>query len=574
MTVYQEDKVSSDILRRSEIFLLALALVILLFQVGVSAFWGSESRWGEVVREMFYSGNYAARTINGNLYLDKPLFSYYLFLPFCRIFGLTEFAFRLPVALAGWSLIWASLLLGRYFFDRRTALFGGWILLSSYGFIFWSRRVADVVPEAALLVWACVIFFSQEARPALWKNVLFDFFIGLLLFNNRLSGVLFAAALLIPYMIVSGSWRNIFNSKGKIWALIGNMLFFFSFYAVTAYFSGEVVFSSASELFWRLPWGFIREFGKTQLCVFPGGEFFYHNWIDFFRVILPWGLWFVAAMIGLIGNYRQLDLKIKALLWGGAGVALLSFVIRSDSWGNPMIVSSFASLLTAGAFNTEYGDAHLNQIAGRIIYIAVLLAGALALAFAVLIPVWDVFFHISLPWGILLTVPLAGIAAQTILLYNDKAAALCALPEKFGSSVLAATVLLTVIFSFLYPALDNFRMGKNFLIQAKEIMRAEKVTKLVSLDQAVSAEELFYIAPELPVVKINSADENFILPDEAAMLWEDTPESRESLKKMNDKGFILSAVCEEEFSELNSQDSKRRMFGIIRSKTSINNKEQ
>jgi 4-amino-4-deoxy-L-arabinose transferase-like glycosyltransferase len=57
---------------------LLLAATLFLLRLGDRSFWGSESRWGEITREMRLTGNYFWPTINGEVYYDKPLLSYWL----------------------------------------------------------------------------------------------------------------------------------------------------------------------------------------------------------------------------------------------------------------------------------------------------------------------------------------------------------------------------------------------------------------------------------------------------------------------------------------------------------------
>ena len=59
---------------------LVLLLTALLYfvRLGDRALWASEFRWGEVAREMLLTHDFFWPTINGHLYYDKPLGSYWL----------------------------------------------------------------------------------------------------------------------------------------------------------------------------------------------------------------------------------------------------------------------------------------------------------------------------------------------------------------------------------------------------------------------------------------------------------------------------------------------------------------
>ena len=84
-------------------FLLGLNLS-LLFDVDEGAF-------TEATREMLMSQDWGHTTLNGLDRFDKPIGVYWLQAISVSLFGLTEFAFRLPSALSGWL---ASLALAKF----------------------------------------------------------------------------------------------------------------------------------------------------------------------------------------------------------------------------------------------------------------------------------------------------------------------------------------------------------------------------------------------------------------------------------------------------------------------------
>src|SRR5262245_14893328 len=79
-----------------------LAAVLFFARLGDRALWSSEFRWAEIVREMIATHNYFWPTINGHVYYDKPLGSYWLILWSTWLTGaMNEAAARLPCAVAG-----------------------------------------------------------------------------------------------------------------------------------------------------------------------------------------------------------------------------------------------------------------------------------------------------------------------------------------------------------------------------------------------------------------------------------------------------------------------------------------
>ncbi|NDD24898.1 MAG: glycosyltransferase family 39 protein, partial [Betaproteobacteria bacterium] len=93
----------------------ALALLV-LFLIGLDRsllFDVDEGAFTEATREMLVSDDWGHTTLNGLDRFDKPIGVYWLQALSASIFGVNEFAFRLPSALSGWM---ASLVLARFAF--------------------------------------------------------------------------------------------------------------------------------------------------------------------------------------------------------------------------------------------------------------------------------------------------------------------------------------------------------------------------------------------------------------------------------------------------------------------------
>ncbi|HEY9827676.1 MAG TPA: glycosyltransferase family 39 protein [Stenomitos sp.] len=83
--------------------LLGAALILLTFGIGqYGLFEPHEGHFAGVAREMVLRGDWVTPTLNGAPYLNKPPLLYWLIALSYRIFGISEFAARLPVAVSAW----------------------------------------------------------------------------------------------------------------------------------------------------------------------------------------------------------------------------------------------------------------------------------------------------------------------------------------------------------------------------------------------------------------------------------------------------------------------------------------
>ncbi len=147
-----------------------LAALLFLARLGVRALWASEGRWAEVVREMLLSSNYFWPTINGQVYFDKPLLSYWFILPATYLTGgLNEAAMRLPSAIFGLAGVVLIIVVARRLYDRTTAALAGFILATSFSFVFYSRHAcADIETTTGVLAALALFVWHRERQDGWW----------------------------------------------------------------------------------------------------------------------------------------------------------------------------------------------------------------------------------------------------------------------------------------------------------------------------------------------------------------------------------------------------------------------
>ena len=102
-------------------FCLFIAFFVNLW--GVPLFDLDEGAFAEATREMLVSGNFAATYLDGEPRYDKPILSYWLQSLSVSAFGMHEFAFRLPSALAASLWLIASYRFVKQEWDEQSALF-------------------------------------------------------------------------------------------------------------------------------------------------------------------------------------------------------------------------------------------------------------------------------------------------------------------------------------------------------------------------------------------------------------------------------------------------------------------
>ena len=192
---------------------LALTAILYFTRLGARALWSSEFRWAEIAREMIRTGDYFWPTINGHLYYDKPLGSYWLVLASTWVTGgLNESAARLPCAIAGLLAVGLLILLARRLYDLRIGVIAGFILATSFSFVFFSRHASADVETITGELAALLLFLKHEDRPIGWWVVWLWIIMAITSLTKGLLGFVLPIMVMGLYATLSDGWA-LFGEK-------------------------------------------------------------------------------------------------------------------------------------------------------------------------------------------------------------------------------------------------------------------------------------------------------------------------------------------------------------------------
>ncbi len=187
--------------------MVALTAILYFTRLGSRALWSSEFRWAEISREMIRTGNYFWPTINGHLYYDKPLGSYWLVLASSLVTGgLNETAARLPCAIAGLLAVGLLILLARRLYDLRAGVVAGFILATSFSFVFFSRHASADVETIPGELAALLLFLKNEDRPIGWWVVWLWIIMAITSLTKGLLGFVLPIMVMGLYATLSDGW--------------------------------------------------------------------------------------------------------------------------------------------------------------------------------------------------------------------------------------------------------------------------------------------------------------------------------------------------------------------------------
>lgn len=152
--------------RLTLLILLGLAIAPYFIGLGSSSLWDSnEAFYAETPREMIESADYINPSFNYQPRFNKPPLSYWVVALFYKVFGVSELAERIPIALGAMVLVAAAFALARIIFSFEAAALAGIALAIAPRFLMFSRRILIDIYLAMFMALSLLFFALAEKYP-------------------------------------------------------------------------------------------------------------------------------------------------------------------------------------------------------------------------------------------------------------------------------------------------------------------------------------------------------------------------------------------------------------------------
>lgn len=193
----------------SPLWLISVAAALALAGLGGSELWTMEGRWAAVCAHMVRSGDYLHPYLFGEPYYDKPLLSYWLMIAASWIVRrLDETALRLPSALAAVIAVGCVYRLGSLRLGRSTGLCAGFVLATSFMFVFWARVASADMLNLSGTIAAVAWYFEHRDRPTPGSQALLGAIVALTALTKGLIAVAVVGLAVLPDLLVEDRWRR------------------------------------------------------------------------------------------------------------------------------------------------------------------------------------------------------------------------------------------------------------------------------------------------------------------------------------------------------------------------------
>ncbi|PYV37398.1 MAG: glycosyl transferase [Acidobacteria bacterium] len=316
----------------------------------------------QIARNMLESGDWVTARINGVLYLEKSPLGYWLMAVSYAIFGVHDWAARLPTALGSIGLMWITAALGRWGFGQPAGFYAGLAVGTSVGLFLFTRIV---IPDVLLALAITCAFYSflraLEDEDRHWA-LAFWACLGVGLLLKGLLAVLVPVATSALYLLICKrlldrrTWRLLCPLTGIAamlalyapWVVLATWrnppLFDWTLHSDPGVYRGFFWFYFINEHVLRfLNLRFPRDYNTVPRLPFL---LLHVVWI------FPWSVFLPAALIQVkfVTDRRASRLRLLAFLWILFLLAFLSLSTTQEYYSMPCY-PAFA--LLAGAALAE-----------------------------------------------------------------------------------------------------------------------------------------------------------------------------------------------------------------------------
>ncbi len=470
-----------------------VAAILLFWGLGDTGMWNSEDRWMEVAREMRLSGNYFEPMINGVVYFDKPLGSYWLVVLFSFVTGgVNEWALRLPSALCGLLSLWATIDLGKRLWSLETGRLAGWLLLTSYGLLMWGRSGEADMENMAASILAVAWYWRTRSAPNFFSYFVFYLIIFIGAQTKGLTAAVVPMLALACDIFRTGRWRAHLNVTHVLAALAGSIVYVLPFLLAQTPASGGAGEAGLMLVF--------RENVVRYFAPFDHDAPFYMYFLWLPVLMLPWLPLLGGGIASIFINYKSQNAVTHWLI--AAFTAIFLFFLLSGSRRIYYILPllPYCALLIA-LFLRRDDLQRLRDILLRIQIAFLLFVIGVLLALPALLPRMAARAHLELPADLSLRSVLV-IGALAALYWLSMTRSTQVQRVLFGTNqrvaVLfgVAALLLGGFFLQIRVLQDGYRTEWPFARELKALAEPLPVTQMASFGNRMAGGLLYY--GELP----------------------------------------------------------------------------
>lgn len=302
----------------------------------------------QIARTMLTSGDWVTARIDGVAYLEKSPLMYWLIAISYEMFGVHDWAARIPIALSAIGLVWLTGAMASWAFGRRTGFHAALVMSTCVGLWLFTRiLIPDVMLTSAIAlgVWAFLrVFDPDEKHPRAWAYI-FAASLGVGLLLKSLIAVVFPIGAGLLFLAFSRrlSWKALQQLRpvagicivlliAAPWHILATLrnppYFAWTLQSMPGHYHGFLWFYFINEQLLRfLNLRFPRDYNTVPRVWF---------WLFHLIWLFPWSV-YLPAVFGL--SFKPVDrasrTRLMALCWTGFILVFFTFSTTQEYYSMP-----------------------------------------------------------------------------------------------------------------------------------------------------------------------------------------------------------------------------------------------
>ncbi|MGA8368129.1 MAG: glycosyltransferase family 39 protein, partial [Candidatus Acidiferrales bacterium] len=338
-----------------------------------------DSVQAQIARNMITSGDWVTARLDGIPYLEKAPLIYWAMAGSYKIFGVHDWAARIPIALSAIALALVTAAFGMWAFGKRAGFYAGLCMSTCIGlFLFTRILIPDVMLTftTALAMWAFLRALDEQERHArLWALVLAASLGTGLLLKSTIAVIFPVGAgliylLLTRQLFAARTWKRLHLFSGLAivlliaapWHILATLrnppYFVFTFHSGPGQYHGFLWFYFINEQVLRfLNLRYPRDYNTVPRLWF---------WLLHLVWLFPWSVYFPAvAKLSFKPIDRAGRTRLLALCWAGFVLVFFTFSTTQEYYSMPCypaLTLLLGSAMAAGGKWVRRGTAVLCAI--------------------------------------------------------------------------------------------------------------------------------------------------------------------------------------------------------------------
>jgi 4-amino-4-deoxy-L-arabinose transferase-like glycosyltransferase len=303
----------------------------------------------QIARNMLTSGDWVTARLDGIAYLEKAPLIYWLIAICYQIFGVHDWAARIPVVASALALAALTAAFSAWAFGRRAGLYAGLCISTCVGlFLFTRILIPDVMLTAciALSMWAFLRAIDPEEDRARWWAFVLAATLGISLLLKSLIGLVFPVGTAVVYLAITRqlwqvqTWKRLHPFSGALialliaapWHVLATLrnppYFDFSMHSVPGEYHGFLWFFFMNEQVLR----FLNLRSPRDYNTMPRALF----WLLHLVWLFPWSVYFPAvAKLSFSPRDRAGRIRLFALCWAAVILVFFTFSTTQEYYSMP-----------------------------------------------------------------------------------------------------------------------------------------------------------------------------------------------------------------------------------------------